>query len=969
MSHCSTFASGSNPLLNAALGYAAAGIAVFPAHYVRADFTCSCGDVQCQHVGKHPDGRLVPHGHLEASADPEQVAAWWRAEPEANIAENPARSGEIVADIDPRHDGDATWAMLVQHHPELEPPTRTVLTPSGGRHLHFSQPLVPSPPGDRTHRFAQPAQTLYFSGSLGPGVELKVDGSIHLPPSNHVAGTYRWKDKAVPLREWPLSPIITTAIQDAADRDAGRSPRIPQTAAERAARTKGRLTNRQAKLRGTTVAPEGAITPGARNATLASIAGTMRNRGLDEDAIRAALLVVNRTKCRPPLCDAEVRDIAASIALHDPKVALSKVIDTLIAKRGGGAAADGPMGSDRPAPGREEARPRQAEACEGPGGAEEAGPQPAGVENAGQAMGGQAGLAPETTPAHDPLIAIGREIRAQGYGGDIRPAMITRIAMTTRLLMMRRGSMPAHLLLLGPSSAGKNWLVTVNTISMPASAHHVIPAGSAKALIHDHAPLQHRLVIFGEADSLPAGEDNPAASAIRNLLTDHHLWYALPVRHPQTGRCETERITRPGPSVLITTSTKTLGDQFMTRVFTVEVPDDRAYLQAALEAQACIELDGLPQSDPTLVAFEDSLQAQAPWRVMVPFAPELARLLGKVPVGARILRDYPRLISMIKAVAVLRHARRKRAGSGEGALLATLDDYAAVYDLAHATYAESATGGGARVRAVVAIVADLRDKADAATDGRTVTIHAVGKALRLSYNAARYRCHAALTSGWIVNLAEIDGRYDLAPAEDTGPQPSGMPTPQALADAIARAHPEGPTAQDLLLGVTPLIPPGSYGDVVTPPANPWEIWPNEVTNSVTKPFGDGAVGEEPEAEPEGGPHNTHQSPKGAGDGFGDAEIHIEQGLAVDVTNSPTGTVTIRPSPGGLSDADILREALLADGRSLRWPLTRLVADAQPVRGEQAWTALIMRLGPEQIAQAFEAIEHLRRQAHTEGDRL
>ena len=175
--------------------------------------------------------------------------------------------------------------------------------------------------------------------------------------------------------------------------------------------------------------------------------------------------------------------------------------------------------------------------------------------------------------------------------------------MTTRLLMMRRGSMPAHLLLLGPSSAGKNWLVAVNTISMPASAHHVIPAGSAKALIHDHAPLQHRLVIFGEADSLPAGEDNPAASAIRNLLTDHHLWYALPVRHPQTGRCETERITRPGPSVLITTSTKTLGDQFMTRVFTVEVPDDRAYLQAALEAQACIELDGLPQSDPTLVAF------------------------------------------------------------------------------------------------------------------------------------------------------------------------------------------------------------------------------------------------------------------------------------------------------------------------------------------------------------------------------
>jgi hypothetical protein len=254
--------------------------------------------------------------------------------------------------------------------------------------------------------------------------------------------------------------------------------------------------------------------------------------------------------------------------------------------------------------------------------------------------------------------------------------MTTRISITTRLLEMRRGSMPAHLLLLGPSSAGKNWLVTVNTISMPSSAHHVIPAGSARALIHDHADLRHRLVIFGEADSLPAGEDNPAASAIRNLLTDHHLWYALPVRNAKTGRFTTERINRPGPSVLITTSTKTLGDQFMTRVFTIEVPDDRAYIQAALAAQARIELDGLPVPNAALVAFEQLLQTQAPWRVAVPFAAELADLLGRVPVGARILRDYPRLISMIKAVAILRHAHRKRAGNG--VWLATLNDYAAV---------------------------------------------------------------------------------------------------------------------------------------------------------------------------------------------------------------------------------------------------------------------------------------------------
>ena len=58
------------------------------------------------------------------------------------------------------------------------------------------------------------------------------------------------------------------------------------------------------------------IRNGQRNVKLTSIAGTMRSQGLSKEAIEAALLEHNRPKCDPPLDDAEVRRIAASVSRY-----------------------------------------------------------------------------------------------------------------------------------------------------------------------------------------------------------------------------------------------------------------------------------------------------------------------------------------------------------------------------------------------------------------------------------------------------------------------------------------------------------------------------------------------------------------------------------------------------------------------------------------------------------------------------
>ena len=58
------------------------------------------------------------------------------------------------------------------------------------------------------------------------------------------------------------------------------------------------------------------IREGERNVTLASAAGSLRDRGLDEGNIAVVLLEVNRLQCNPPLEETEVLRIARSVGRY-----------------------------------------------------------------------------------------------------------------------------------------------------------------------------------------------------------------------------------------------------------------------------------------------------------------------------------------------------------------------------------------------------------------------------------------------------------------------------------------------------------------------------------------------------------------------------------------------------------------------------------------------------------------------------
>lgn len=240
----------------AALWYARNGIPVFP-----------CG------LNKKP---LTDHGFKDASVDLSRVAAWWEENPEASIGvPTGAASGFLVLDVDPRHGGPADRADLAEELGGWSS-TLEVQTGGGGRHVYFKHPGGPVPK------------------ELCKGIELKGDGSyVIVPPSNHESGRRYEVDglegAAAYLNVAEIPTALWSRIQGAA-----KAP------------TNGHAT------------PGEPIPTGQRNNTLASLGGTMRKRGMGVAAITAALLAENAARCQPPLPEAEVRQIAASVGRYEP---------------------------------------------------------------------------------------------------------------------------------------------------------------------------------------------------------------------------------------------------------------------------------------------------------------------------------------------------------------------------------------------------------------------------------------------------------------------------------------------------------------------------------------------------------------------------------------------------------------------------------------------------------------------------
>lgn len=375
---------------------------------------------------------------------------------------------------------------------------------------------------------------------------------------------------------------------------------------------------------------------------------------------------------------------------------------------------------------------------------------------------------------HDPLVQVLKEFRRQRYGGDRRIVLFAYLAATSRLLKLERGAMPSHMLLISVPGAGKNFVVNNVAWLMPENAWYQIDAGSPRAWIFDDEPIRHRVIVFEEADSLPSNEkeDNPAASALRTLLQKGEMKYSQTVKDETGGGHRTKHYYRPGPAVLITTSTRRFPPQMDSRVFTLDVRDDQKQIQAALKAQADTELYGRPEPDPALVAFQSYLQAKAPWSVVVPYVHALRILISRtVGLSSRMNRYFSRILALIKSVAILRHRHRRK--DGRGRLKATINDYKIVYGLLDGLDEGTATGAAQAIREVVEAVAKVRQSPRIGVNLTKVAEH-----MKLSLPTVSGRVKRAVEEGWLIN--EGHGQSYSLKLGNTLPTRTGLPTPEEV---------------------------------------------------------------------------------------------------------------------------------------------------------------------------------------------
>ena len=210
-------------------------------------------------MGKAPVGRLVPRGLHSATTNPDVIHRWWRSCPQANVGVR--LDSLLVVDIDDER-GMAEALKLGL------PRGVTIIKTARGYHLYFQRP------SGLSGAWRIKLVSLGAEVKSGPGHYTVAQHSLHRSGvlySLHQTGDF----PPPPPPAWAMCPP-----------EADRTSTLPA---------------------------HGPIPEGVRNDTLTRIAGSLRRYGCDEATIRAALSVVNAQRCSPPLPDAEVARIAASI--------------------------------------------------------------------------------------------------------------------------------------------------------------------------------------------------------------------------------------------------------------------------------------------------------------------------------------------------------------------------------------------------------------------------------------------------------------------------------------------------------------------------------------------------------------------------------------------------------------------------------------------------------------------------------
>lgn len=376
------------------------------------------------------------------------------------------------------------------------------------------------------------------------------------------------------------------------------------------------------------------------------------------------------------------------------------------------------------------------------------------------------------------LFKAGQAI-AKNVEGERENTLLLYLALTSRHL-----ARPINIVFKAESASGKNYVVE-NTLKLfPSNAYLNMSGMSAQALVYLQESFSHRFLII--AEMLNHRGKEAADYNLRTLLSEGRLIFYVVTSDPKTKQFVTQKVEREGPTGLVTTTTSpSLHPENETRYFSLALneSDEQTKLVKKRQARSFIER---PQQKNDWKIWKDAQNLLEPVRIQIPFAESLADLLPDKPI--RIRRDFPRLLAIIEASALLHQFQRQSfVQDSTRVVTATLADYYFARAVAGKTFVESLHSIHPRLRLVVETVGDL------SVSDMSVSTLQIAQKTGLSKQSLSRWLNRAVTNGYLEcpdNEVEGKQKHYKPGLELPEEGVSVLPSVEELAELVPRTGQE-----------------------------------------------------------------------------------------------------------------------------------------------------------------------------------
>lgn len=369
------------------------------------------------------------------------------------------------------------------------------------------------------------------------------------------------------------------------------------------------------------------------------------------------------------------------------------------------------------------------------------------------------------------LHEIDNVLRSQGFSGSTDIPKIIFLAATTRLFPD-----PVSVAVFGPSGVGKSYAVEAGLQFIPTLEIESISGMSEKALpyLGSEMSLKNRVLFLGEAAGMADGNGR---AFLRQLMTEGKIEY-LTVQKTSGGLKGEKLPVVEGPICFImTTTANRIHHEDQSRLLILNLDYDRDTIRTTLlntangKTRSAAQIDLTPWHE-----LQETLKSN-PVGVRIPYGERLAE---NMPIeNIKVQRDFPKVLSMIKACALVHQKDRER--DEEGNILANRDDYDAIYDLLSVPLSQ---GLEADVTPGVRLVVEGTEeifKIDRSSSFEGISQSRLAENLNSDRSSVLRNVHAAIDLGYLVNLNPGKGREaKIKLGERKLSSTEALPCPQVL---------------------------------------------------------------------------------------------------------------------------------------------------------------------------------------------